>query len=347
MPPELSSTPTEFVVKARMAGKRIDAYLASRYPDYSRSVIQKVIEAEAVRINDQPVKASYKVRLDDKITIWLPELADDTPAAEDIPITVVYEDAHLTVVDKPAGLVTHPAKGNWSGTLVNALQFHFDSLSTVGGEHRPGIVHRLDRDTTGLMVVAKDDQAHKGLARQFEERTVRKHYLAIVQGEPGRDSDYIERPIGTHPTNREKMAIRTVEDGGREAVTFYEVLERFRGYALVRCKPATGRTHQIRIHLTHIGHPIVADKAYGGRDRLTLADLDGVERPEGEGILIARQALHAHELGLTHPITGQPLALVSPLPPDMEATVAALRAHRGGDPAQSRPRRSLRHGSGF
>src|SRR3954452_3430677 len=244
MPPELSSTPCEFLVKPRMVGKRIDAYLASRYPDYSRSVIQKVIDARAVLINGQPAKASYKVRLDDLITVWLPELADDAPVPEDIPIPVVYEDDTFVVVDKPPGMVTHPAKGNWSGTLVNALQFHFDTLSTVAGENRPGIVHRLDRDTSGLLIVAKDDRVHKLLAAQFESRTIRKEYLAIVKGEPSRDSDYIEKPLGPHPTDREKIAIRLPEDGGKEAVTFYEVLERLGVYALVRCLPKTGRTHQ-------------------------------------------------------------------------------------------------------
>src|SRR3954454_23387991 len=171
-PPELSDTPTDFVVKARMAGKRIDAYLAGRYPDYSRSVVQKVIDAGALLVNDQAVKASYRVRPGDRIRVWLPELADDAPIPEDIPIPIVYEDEAFVVVDKPPGMVTHPAKGNWAGTLVNALQFHFDALSTVGGEGRPAIVHRLDRDTSGLLIVAKDDRAHKALAAQFEGRTI-------------------------------------------------------------------------------------------------------------------------------------------------------------------------------
>ncbi len=328
MPPELSSEPTDFVVKARMEGKRIDSYLASRYPDYSRSVIQKVIDAGAVLINGQPTKASYKVRIDDQIRVWLPELADDAPVPEDIPLTVVYEDECFVVVDKPPGLVTHPAKGNWSGTLVNALQFHFDSLSTVGGENRPGIVHRLDRDTTGLLIVAKDDQAHKELARQFEARTIRKEYLALVYGAPSRDADFIERPLGIHPTNRERMAIRPVEEGGKEAVTFYEVLERFDGYALVRCLPKTGRTHQIRVHLAHIGHPILADKAYAGRAAFGLGDLLGADHPEADRVLLNRQALHAHNLNLLHPRTGEPITFNAPMPDDMAAALAALRAHR-------------------
>lgn len=329
MPPELSAVPTEFTVKARMGGKRIDAYLAARYPDYSRSVVQKVIDAQAVQVNGQPVKASYKVREGDLIRVWLPELSDDAAAPEDIPLTVVYEDAVMTVVNKPAGMVTHPAKGHWAGTLVNALQFHFDTLSTVAGENRPGIVHRLDRDTTGLILVAKEDQAHRLIAAQFEQRTIHKEYLALVSGVPDRDSDYIEKTIGFHPTNREKMAIRRPEDGGKEAVTFYEVVERFRGYALVCCKPQTGRTHQIRVHMAHIGHPILADKAYSGRDRFTLGDLVGrPDGPEAETVLLDRQALHAHSLTLTHPLTGLPLSFTAELPPDMAHSLALLREHK-------------------
>jgi 23S rRNA pseudouridine1911/1915/1917 synthase len=339
-PPELSCTPCEFIVKARMVAKRIDAYLASRFPDYSRSVVQKVIDVGAVLVNGQPVKASYKVRLDDRICVWLPELADDAPTPEDIPIAVVYEDATLTVVNKPAGMVVHPAKGHWTGTLVNALQFHYDTLSTAGGAERPGIVHRLDRDTTGLLLVAKADTAHKRLAQQFEQRTIHKEYLALVSGVPQRDSDYIERTIGFHPTNREKMAIRLLEDGGKKAVTFYEVIERFRGYAFLRCRPATGRTHQIRVHLTHIGHPIVADKAYSGRDRLTLGDLLGPGASEAEAatVLIDRQALHAHSLRLDHPLTGKPLHLTAPLPDDMMRTLEALRKHRATPDLGPRPK---------
>ncbi len=341
-PTPLSETPQEFEVKPRTDGRRIDAYLASRFTDYSRSVIQRIIEAEAVHVNGRPVKASYKVRSGDVVRVWLPELLDTASVPEDIPIDVVYEDESLTVVNKPPGMVTHPAKGNWKGTLVNAIQFHYDTLSTLAGENRPGIVHRLDRDTTGLLVVVKDDLAHRRLALQFELREVHKEYLALVYGVPERDSDYIERPIGFHPVTREKMAIRSPEDGGKPAVTFYEVLERFQGFALVRCKPQTGRTHQIRVHLTHIGHPIVADKAYSGRDKLTLGELLGpgpssprtaslAQQPSGGGadtVLIDRQALHAFALRFTHPTTGSPISLTAPLPEDMERTLSALRAHR-------------------
>ena len=313
-----------------MVGKRIDAYLSSRYPEYSRCVMQKVIDAQAALVNGLVVKASYKVRIGDSIRVWLPELADDAPVAEDIPIEVIHDDPAFTIVNKPAGMVVHPAKGHWTGTLVNALQFRFDTLSKVGGEHRPGIVHRLDRDTTGLLIVAKDDQAHRILAAQFEKRTIQKEYLAIVAGVPERDNDYIEKFIGQHPTQREKMAIRLAEDGGKEAVTFYQVVDRFGSHALVRCKPQTGRTHQIRVHLAHIGHAVVADKAYSGRDRLTVGDLLGPNAPDADRILIDRQALHAHTLRFTHPLNGQPLEFVAPLPEDMARTLAALRERRTG-----------------
>lgn len=333
-PPELSTTPIEFVVKARVEAKRLDAYLCARFPDYSRSVMQKVIDAGAVLVNGEPVKASYKIRLGDVVRIFLPELDDSPPAPEDIPISIVYEDDDFVVVDKPPGLVVHPAKGHWSGTLVNALQFHFDKLSSVGGMYRPGIVHRLDRDTSGLLLVAKEDLAHAKIARQFEERTIDKQYLALVYGVPQRDSDYIEKMIGPHPTHREKMAIRRPEDGGKEAKTYYEIVECFRGFALLRVKLFTGRTHQIRVHLTHIGHPIVADKLYSGRDRLTLGEVLGERHPEASSVLLTRQALHAHTLRLAHPRTGMELSFTSPLPADMERTIEALRSARLTGPAE-------------
>jgi 23S rRNA pseudouridine1911/1915/1917 synthase len=328
MPPELSKEPVEFVVKPRQGGKRIDAYLAARYPDFSRSVVQKLIDHGAVLVNGQPAKASYRVREGDVVRLWLPDLGDGIPKPEDIPIRVVYEDEGFVVVDKPPGMVVHPARGNWSGTLVNALQFHFDQLSSVSGEERPGIIHRLDRDTTGLIVIGKEDQAHRHLARQFEDRLIDKEYRAIVYGVPSRDRDYVERPIGRHPTHREKMAIRLPEDGGRLAKTFYEVVERFDGFAHVRCKIETGRTHQIRVHLTHIGHPVVADKLYSGRDRLTLGDLAGPAAPDADLVLIERQALHAHRLRFTHPKTAADVELTAPLPDDMTRTLEALRAYR-------------------
>jgi 23S rRNA pseudouridine1911/1915/1917 synthase len=327
MPPELSETPIEFEARPRISGRRLDAYLTSRFPDFSRSVIQKVIDAGAVLVNGQPARASYKVRGGDQVRIWLPDIGDGIPTPENIPIAIVYEDEFFIVINKAPGMVVHPARGNWGGTLVNALQFHFDQLSTVAGANRPGVIHRLDRDTSGLILVGKEDRAHAHLARQFEDRTIDKSYLAIVQGVPRRDADFIDKPIGFHPTIREKMAIRLIEDGAREAVTFYEVVERFRNHALVRCQPKTGRTHQIRVHLTHVGHPIVADKLYSGRDKLTHGDLGS--RPEiAQAVLIDRQALHAHTLRLEHPVTGQEMTFEAPLPDDLSRTLEALRGQR-------------------
>lgn len=327
MPPELSATPTEIEARPRAGGARLDQYLATRFPDYSRSVMQKVIDAGAVLVNGQPGRASYKVRGGDKIRVWLPDIGDGTPTPEDIPLTILHEDPGFVVVNKPPGMVVHPARGNWGGTLVNALQFHYDKLSQVSGSHRPGVIHRLDRDTSGVILVGKDDFAHTTLARQFEDRTVEKTYLALVYGSPQRDRDWIDQPIGFHPTYREKMAIRRPEDGAREAVTFYEVVERFQGFALVRCHPRTGRTHQIRVHLTHVGHPIIADKLYSGRARLTLADLTGRDNDAGT-VLIDRQALHAHSLKCTHPTTGEPMSFTAEPTDDVARTLEALRQHR-------------------
>ena len=331
MSQDLTAEPCDFVIKARIEGKRIDAYLVSRFPDYSRTVIQRTIEAGAVLVNGKPAKTAQKIREGDQIRIWLPELADDAPLPENIPLRILYEDEHLTVIDKQANMVVHPAKGHWSGTLVNALQYHYDKLSTIAGDRRPGIVHRLDRDTTGLMIVARTDPAHVKLAQMFEERRIRKEYLAIVSGILERDRDYVDKPIGFHPHHREKMAVRRTEDGGRSASTFVEAIEKFPGFALMRCAPETGRTHQIRIHLLHLGLPILADKLYSGRDRISRSDLlihsagRAIAAVEDEPPLIARQALHAHALRVIHPMTEQPMELVAPLPDDMVAVLNALR----------------------
>jgi 23S rRNA pseudouridine1911/1915/1917 synthase len=307
----------------------LDHYLCTRFPEFSRSVIQKVIDAGAVTVNGVVVKASYKVRGEDVISARMPDIGDGKPTPEDIPLRIVFEDDAFVVLDKAPGMVVHPAKGNWSGTVVNALQHHFDKLSSVGGDERPGIVHRLDRDTSGLLLVAKDDSIHKDLAWQFEERSVAKEYRALVYGVPDRDADFIDAAIGFHPTIREKMCVpREHYKPGKSARTFYEVVERFDGFAHVRCKPETGRTHQIRVHLAHIGHPVVADKLYSQRPRLTVGDLAGDDHPEASRELIGRQALHAHRLSLTHPKTGERLALEAPLPKDFADALEAMRVWR-------------------
>jgi 23S rRNA pseudouridine1911/1915/1917 synthase len=321
----------EFTVKHHSQGKRLDQYLAERLPEYSRTLIQKVIRAEAVEVNGQKVRPSYHIKKGDHIKIWLPEITDELPVGEDIPLDILYEDDYFIVVNKPAGMVVHPAKGHWRGTLVNALRYHFDQLSELSGPHRPGIIHRLDRDTSGAIVVAKEDVAHAHLAMQFERRYVYKEYRAIVCGEPERHSDYIEMPLGRHPTHREKMAVRELEEGGKLACTYYEVLERFCGFAYLKVVPLTGRTHQIRVHLAQIGCPILADAAYGGRRQLVLSELlsgYGTLPPEQERVLIARQALHSYCLRFRHPQSKQTMDFLAPLPQDFVQTLEALRQYR-------------------
>ncbi len=224
-------------------------------------------------------------------------------------------------------MVVHPARGHWSGTLASALQFHFGpTLSATGGLSRPGIVHRLDRDTSGVILVARNDQAHARLAEQFAARQIEKEYLAIVCGSPAHDRDYIDSPIGFHPHVRQMMAIRRDTPESRPAETFYEVLERFDGFATVKLLPKTGRTHQIRVHLSHIGCPVLCDRQYGGRGRISLGELR--RDPTDDRVLLERQALHARRVRFEHPTTGQPLEIEAPLPEDIAATIDALRKHR-------------------
>ena len=320
----------DLTVQAKTAGQRLDQYLTAQYPDFSRSLIQKAITAGSVTVNDGPTKASFKVRVGDRVRIWLPEATHGPPAPENIPLDILYEDEFLAIVNKPFNMVVHPAKGNWSGTLVNALQYHFGSdLSKYNGDYRPGIVHRLDRDTSGVILVAKEEATHRDLALQFETRKVFKEYVAIVAGVLDRDSDYIERRITHHSHDRVKMAV-TDSDEGKEASSFYEVIERFRGYTFCRIQPKTGRTHQIRVHLASIGCPVVADKLYSGRACLRLSDLDAAIDPATDEILIARQALHARRLRINHPKLKRVIAVEAPLPEEFEKTLAALRRVRAG-----------------
>jgi 23S rRNA pseudouridine1911/1915/1917 synthase len=239
-------------------------------------------------------------------------------------LDVLFEDEHLIAINKAAGMVVHPAKGHWSGTLASALSYHFQRLSSVGGPTRPGIVHRLDRETSGVILAAKTDQAHLALAAQFEKRSVQKEYFALVQGVPERDTDVISRPIGPHPIHREKMAVRPNHPSSRPAETRYEVMERFDRFAALRILPRTGRTHQIRVHLAHMGCPVLCDRLYAGRCQIT----DGELRGQGDRgpVLLDRVALHAWRLRILHPVTGEPLALAAPIPTDIQAVLDALRA---------------------
>ncbi|MGD9719604.1 MAG: RluA family pseudouridine synthase [Pirellulales bacterium] len=324
---ELSaSEPVELVVDEQHAGNRLDAFLAARFPTHSRVLLRKVINAAAVKVDGLRVKAAHRLRAGERICIVLPPLAREGPQPENIPLDILFEDDAIAVVNKPPGMVVHPAKGHWAGTLTAALQFHFHSLSSAGGPQRPGVVHRLDRDTSGVIVVAKTDAAHFCLAEQFEHRTVQKEYFAICAGVPSRDRDVVDQPIGIHPQQREKMAIRRDHTTSREAQTFYEVIDRFVGYCTLRALPKTGRTHQIRLHLANIGCPVLCDRLYGGRAAITRGELSG--QREDDTVLLDRQALHARRLRILHPTSGAPLEFVAPLPADIEAVLAALRAFR-------------------
>ena len=259
--------------------------------------------------------------------VILPEIPREAPRPEEIPLEILFEDDDLVVVNKPPGMVVHPARGHWSGTLASALQFHFGpSLSSSGGPLRPGIVHRLDRDTSGAILVARHDQAHYQLGIQFQARSIEKEYFAIVVGTPEMDSDIIDRSIAVHPVHREKMTTVRDEEEGRTAQTFYRVAERFRGFAAVQAMPKTGRTHQIRVHLAHIGLPVLCDRAYGHRAELSRGELSG--DASDASVLLNRQALHARRLRFTHPRSGQVLEIEAPLPPDMQAVLEELRKYR-------------------
>jgi 23S rRNA pseudouridine1911/1915/1917 synthase len=324
--------PIDLDVRIKAEGMRLDRYLALNFQDFSRSIIQDAIDSGAVFVNGKPSKPSYKVRSGDHLRIQLPEPKHDLPAPEDIPLEVLYEDQWLALINKPTDMVVHPAKGNWSGTLVNALQFRFSELSGANGTYRAGIVHRLDRDTSGVILIAKEETTHRELAAMFESRQVFKEYAAITTGELDRDSDYIEGRIKHHPTDRVKMWVTqdAEDEEAKDACTYYEVVERFRGYTFVRCQPRTGRTHQIRVHLASVHCPVLADKAYGGRDQLRLSDLTGrIPGGEDDEVLIGRQALHAWRLRIRHPRLERWMEFEAPLPADMTHTLEALRRWRG------------------
>jgi len=327
-PRDASSEPVEFVVGPAESGWRLDALLAHHLADYSRAHLRRVIDAGVVTVDGGGCKPSYRLKPGQRVRLVLPEIPREGPRPENIPLAILYEDDQIVVVDKPPGMVVHPARGHWSGTLAAALQYHFGGrLSSAGGPTRPGIVHRLDRDTSGVILVAKDDQTHARLAAQFEARTVEKSYLAIVAGRPQRDRDVVEEPLGVHPQNREKMAIRRTDADARRAETFYEVLERFEGFALVRAIPKTGRTHQIRVHLNHAGCPVLCDRLYGGRAVITRGEIR--RDYEDDTVLLDRQALHAQRLRFVHPETAEPLEIEAPLPCDIETVLSELRQYRG------------------
>lgn len=332
---DLPCWPQRLTVAPEQAGRRLDVFLAEQLPTFSRSTLRRSIDAGHVRVDDAPCKASLRLEPGNVVVVDQVAAPREGPKPQNIPLTILYEDDAIVVVDKRAGMIVHPAKGHWEGTLASALAHHFGPLSSRGGPTRPGIVHRLDRETSGVIVVAKNDQAHDALAAQFKSREVKKEYLAIVLGVPDRDRDVVDEPIGDHPTNREKKAIRREDPGARQAVTVFETVERFAGYSLVRALPRTGRTHQIRIHLTHIRHPVLCDKLYGG-GRTKISELDLIpasqighdSEAEFGKLILVRHALHAHKLTITNPITNKPMQFEAPLHADMEHTLAALRKWR-------------------
>ncbi len=303
---------------------RLDLWLANTLEGLTRSRLKGLIANGFVLLNDRKVKPSHKVSPGELVTITIPPRQKPTLLPEEGPLEVLYEDEHLLVVNKPPGLTVHPGGSVNAGTLVNILLHHCNELSGIGGEEKPGIVHRLDKNTTGVMVVAKDDLTHLGLSLQWQKREVRKEYLAIVWGAMEGQKGVIELPIGRSPKNRKKMAVR--ELGGKEAVTSYQVLEEFGLCSYLLLRLGTGRTHQIRVHLSHLGHPLIGDPKYGGRRKI-LGRLPPTQRELARRLLevIPRQALHAHLLGFVHPISQKYLEFSAPLWEDMAEVLGLLR----------------------
>jgi 23S rRNA pseudouridine1911/1915/1917 synthase len=325
------STPSKSLETRAAAGGRLDKALALAFPDVSRARFQALIAEGAVRVEGVPVtEARHKVKPGDSLSVVLAEPAAATPRAEAMALSVIYEDEDLIVIDKPAGLVVHPGAGNETGTLVNALIAHCgDSLSGIGGVKRPGIVHRLDKDTSGLLVVAKNDRAHHGLSQQFaahgRDGRLGRSYLAIVWGVPERRSGTIAAAIGRSTANRQKMAVSR-SASARQAVTHYELVESLGSppvASLIRCELETGRTHQIRVHMAHAGHPLLGDKVYGAGFRSSASRLQDPAREALKSL--NRQALHAASLGFEHPVSGRPMRFESPAPADFARLLAALR----------------------
>ncbi|MBW8000677.1 MAG: RluA family pseudouridine synthase [Planctomycetes bacterium] len=304
--------------------RRVDKYLHGRFSNYSRAIIQNIIKTNTVKVNGNVVKASFRLSPGDEIELILPEIPTREILPENIPINIIYEDDSVIILNKQANLIVHPARGNTSGTLVNGLAYYCENLSTGLGELRPGIVHRLDKNTTGVMIVTKNDDAQWKIAKQFENRTIKKTYLAIVHGTPELDADRINAPLGIHARKREKYAVR--HETGKESVTFYKILEKFRGFSLLELTPKTGRTHQLRVHLSYIKHPVVADDMYGGKLLYPWQIKD--QKPAAQDPVINRCALHAYSIEFKHPETDQFVKFEAPLPEDMQNTLDLLREYR-------------------
>ena len=311
----MSQRPETFTVEQSRPRERLDSFLRERFPSVSRGTIQRLIEEGCIRVNGRQIKPTHTPRAGEIVSVIWPEPKPAEAQPEKIPLNILFEDKDLLVLNKPPGIVVHPAAGNETGTLVNALLHHCrGQLSGIGGVARPGIVHRLDKDTSGCLVVAKNDEAHIKLAEQFAGRDVLKLYDALLCGELPRDHGEIRAPIARHRTERKRMAI---VQGGREAWTSYEVVERLSGATLVRAQLHTGRTHQIRVHFHHLGFPLVGDEVYGKKQNVRFREAIGLKAP--------RQMLHAHTLAFTHPRRGKLAKFEAPWPEDFAAVVEALR----------------------
>ncbi|HEY3761319.1 MAG TPA: RluA family pseudouridine synthase [Verrucomicrobiae bacterium] len=306
-----------FTIEQSRPGERFDSFLRGKFAAVSRGTLQRLIEQGHIRVNDKTVKATYTPRANDRVEVHWPEAKPAEAQPEEMPLEILFEDKSLLVLNKPAGLVVHPAAGHEEHTLVNALLHHCKgSLSGIGGVARPGIVHRLDKETTGCLIVAKNDETHLALSKQFSERQVEKIYNAIVCGEIAREGGEIHAAIARHPTHRKRMAVRD-DDAGREAHTSYKVVERLKGATLVETQIHTGRTHQIRVHFQFLGYPVVGDETYGAKQNKKLMEATGFEPP--------RVLLHAHELSFIHPGTKKQMNFEAPLPEDFRKAIKALR----------------------
>ena len=300
-----------FTAERAEAGVRLDRALVGRFPGYSRTHLQRLVKDGFATVNGRPARPGRTLADGDAVEVIMEAETRSYARPENLPLRVLFEDASIAVLDKPPGMSVHPGAGERSGTLANALAYRYGELSSLQGPLRPGIVHRLDKDTSGVILVAKSDEAHQALAAQFKARTVHKTYLAVVQGVLDFDADLVSLPLGRHPTRPERIAVRH-DSRGRASETYYEVRERFPRHTLVEVHPRTGRTHQIRVHMAALGHPIVADRVYGRHDRVLRE-------------VIGRQALHAFRLEIRHPATGETMTFEAPLPEDVERLLRFLR----------------------
>ncbi|MEM6470969.1 MAG: RluA family pseudouridine synthase [Planctomycetota bacterium] len=322
---DIETTVRTVTVPDSASGQRIDFFLTSVCDGFSRNQIRQAVQEDHATVDGRVVKPSFKLRGGQVIRFELPPEFSDEVVPENIPLDLLYEDDGFVVVNKPPGMVVHPARGHWQGTLTSALAYRFQSLSDIGGPTRPGIVHRLDRDTSGVIVVAKTNASHVALADQWQEREVQKEYFAITAGRVDRDRDIVSAPIGRHPYQRDKMAVRDNHATTKPAETFYEVIERLGRFTLLRVLPKTGRTHQIRVHLAHLGCPILCDRLYAGQASVCSSWLAGRAADPKAVPVLTRQALHARKLTLRHPQNGSQMTFEASLPDDLERTIACIR----------------------